>query len=269
MIYTYRYRVLEANGKITTDSEKIDASQWLDYLAAHSARYGNLDEFVRASAPALKDENPLLAADIVRQIEDSFATNEPTAALQYALYCWQARKAGELSAKAWGAILGYAWHAGERTMLSGVALQESLVIRMFEAADRETLFQVGASRQGWDDYHAALPEMLDIYRGISARSRHKADGFSWTTSPDAAKRYSGTCIEHEQDIPGVLHARVPKTALLACFEPDDEVIIHPGVDKQDLSENYLSGSGLDKFRSNWKKWHRAQQEEKIKNAQAH
>ena len=48
MRYTYQYLVLEANGRVTTDKEQIDASAWLDYLAAHTDLYGNLGEFVTA-----------------------------------------------------------------------------------------------------------------------------------------------------------------------------------------------------------------------------
>ncbi|MEY2631748.1 MAG: hypothetical protein RIR00_402 [Pseudomonadota bacterium] len=260
MIYTYRHCELTADGRISKHSEKIDASQWLAYLEANSERYGNLHEFVRAAWPALNQDNPLVAASIGQQIDESFHEHEPTAVFQFTMYCWQAFKNGEIPAGAWGAALAQAWQTRQGNLLGGVALSEALVIRMFEAADKEALFRVGASRKEWDNWYAGLPEQIEIFRGVSTGSAHQENGFSWTTDPNEAKQCAGRNVETAQQIPGVIRASVAKTAILAAFEPGQELIIHPGATKSELSSNFLSGSGLSKFRQNWKKWQQAEQQ---------
>ena len=103
MRYTYQYLVLEANGRVTTDKEQIDASAWLDYLAAHTDRYGNLGEFVTAALAALPTQDPLVASAITADIDEMFCTQQPTAVFQFAMYCWEELQAGRLSAQAWSA----------------------------------------------------------------------------------------------------------------------------------------------------------------------
>ena len=266
MIYTYKYTVLERDGRIGKETEKIDSAKWLDYLKAHTERYGNLHEFIEAALPAMKVDNPLIAASIASQIEETFGDKEPTAIFQYAMYCWDLFKAGQLSAGAWGAALAFVWHGGERGMLDHVALSEELIVRMFEAADKETLLRVGLSREGWEAYFAELPEHLDIYRGISTGSKQAENGLSWTTNAEEAKRCSARNVQEASEIPGVLHAVVPKSAILAVFEAGDEVVVDPRIAKQQVTTNYLSGVGLTKFRQNWKKWKTAEAD-KLKEAQ--
>lgn len=254
MIYTYHRRMLEADGRIVKESEKIDSAGWLDYLQANTDRYGNLHEYIAAAFPAIKTGDPLVAASIAAQIDEIFGEREPTAILQYTLYCWDAFKAGEISAAAWGAALALAWQNGDPSMLDSVSLSEALVVRMFEAADREALFRIATGRQNRDEFFAALPEQMVIYRGISTASKHMENGFSWTLDPEEAKRCSARNVRNASDIPGVLHAVVARDAVLAVFDAGQEVVIHPEVPKENLTRNFLSGTGLTKFRQNWKKW---------------
>jgi hypothetical protein len=266
MIYTYKYSVLERDGRLTHEAEKIDSTNWLDYLKANTGRYGNLHEFIESSFPALKQENPLIAASIATQIDEIFQDKEPTAVFQYTMYCWDAFTTGEIPAGAWAAAFAHAWQSGQRSMLDSISLSQALVVRMFEAADKEALFRVGANRKDWDEYFAALPETVEIYRGISTATKHMEDGLSWTLSVEEAKKFSGLNVQTERDIPGVLLARIPKEAILALFEPGQEVIINPSVPKQEIRTNFLSGTGLTKFRQNWKKW-KADEAKRIKEAQ--
>lgn len=263
MTYTYRYSYLDSEGRLRTDSEKIGAENWLAYLQANDERYGNLGEYITASFPALKAENPLVAAAIAGQLDETFRDNEPTVVFQFLMYCWSAFKTGEIPAGAWAAALAGSWQCGQRALLDHVALAESLVIRMFRAADPEALFRVGASRKNWDEYYAALPERIDIYRGISSGSKFKENGLCWTTDPEEAKRFAARNVTTATQIPGVIHARVPKPALLAVFDIAQAVVIDPTVAKEDLSTNFLSGPGLNKFRQNWKKL-RAEEAEKLR-----
>ena len=266
MIYTYKHTVLERDGRMASETEKIDSANWLDYLKANQERYGNLHEFVESSMQAIKAENPLIAASVAMQIDETFRDREPTAVFQYAMHCWNAFKAGEISAEAWGAVLAQAWQSGQRSMLDSVALSEALVIRMFEAADKEALFQVGASRKGWGEYLATLPEEIAVFRGISTGSKQMENGFCWTLDAEEAKKYSGHNVQTAQDIPGILQARIPKQALLAVFDIGQAVVVNPAVAKAEVKTNFLSGAGLAKFRQNWKKW-KAEEARKIKEAQ--
>ena len=254
MLYTYKFNVLEAGGRVVRESEKIDAVAWLAYLQANSGRYGNLHEFIAAALPAMKGEDALVAGSLANQLDDTFADSEPTVVCQFALFCWQLFKAGELSAGAWAGVLGIAWQSCERSLLDTVALSEALVVRMFEAADKEALFRAGASRENWAAYFAELPDQVEVYRGITTALKHGENGFSWTLNPELAKHFSGRNVKQASEIPGVICARVPKTAILARFDQGEEVVIDPGVAKEIVHTTYLSGSGLSKFRQNWKKW---------------
>ncbi|MCE1180744.1 MAG: hypothetical protein LWW81_00295 [Rhodocyclales bacterium] len=265
MRYTYKFNVLEADGRLVREREQIDAANWLDYLQANTARYGNLHEFIASALAAMKGENPLVAASIANQLDDSFAESEPTVVCQFALYCWQLFKAGEIPAGAWAGALAIAWQSCERSLLDTVALSEALVVRMFEAADKEALYRAGASREGWDAYFNALPDHVDVYRGVTTGLKHGENGLSWTLSPEIAKHYSGRNVQKANEIPGVICARVPKAAILAVFDQAQEVVLNPSVAKEIVQTSYLSGNGLSKFRQNWKKW-RAEEAEKIRKA---
>lgn len=254
MLYTYRYNVLERNGKVVKETEKIDAAGWLDYLKAHTDRYGNLHEFIESSFPDLNRENPLIAASVAGQIDDIFGDREPTAVFQFTLYCWEALLADRIPAGAWAAALATAWQCGERSMLDHVLLDQALVIRMFQAADREALFRVGASLKDWDTYFGTLPENVTIYRGISTGNREMENGLSWTLDPERAKYFAGHNVRVASEIPGVIHAVVPREAILAVFEPGQELVVNPDFPKQQVTTNFLNGPGLAKFRQNWKKW---------------
>ena len=254
MIYTYKYTALDANDRLTQQSEKIDSAQWLDYLKANTERYGNLHEYIEAAFPALSGGDPLVAAAIGEEIDEMFRDKEPTALFQYTLHCWDAFKAGCIPAGAWAAALAVAWQSGQRTMLDHVALSQALVVRMFQSADKEVLYRVGTGREGWADYYAALPEHIDIYRGITTGMKHAETGLCWTTNADHAKQFSGSNVRKASEIPGVIHATLAKTAILAVFDHRDEIVIDPSAEKQNLTTNYLNGPGLTKFRQNWKKW---------------
>lgn len=263
MLYTYHYTALDPDGRIVRESEKIDSAQWLDYLRANTERYGNLHDYIAAAFPALSQDNPLVAATIADDIDRIFHDKQPTAVFQYLMYCWDAYKAGAIPAAAWGAALGAAWQAGQRAMLDHVALSQSLVIRMFQAADKEALYRIATDREGWADHLATLPEHVDIYRGVTTAMKHAETGLSWTTDPEQAKQFSGRNVRQASEIPGVLHATVPKSAILAVFELGKEILIDPTVEKQNLTTNYLSGTGLNKFRQNWKKW-QAEEEKRVR-----
>ena len=242
MIYTYRYTFLENSGRIRTDSEKIDADQWLTYLQANAARYGNLHDYVVASLKAIQEDDPLIAAAVVAEIDDTYRDGEPTAAFQFLMYCWTAFKAGEISAAAWAAALASAWQSGQRSLPDGVALAENLLLRMFRSADREALFQVGASG-----------------------SKFQENGLSWTTSPEEAKKFAARQVSTATQIPGVIRAQVPGSAILAVFDFAQEVVVDPTIPKENVSTNFLNGSGLTKFRQNWKKL-QAEETRKIREA---
>lgn len=254
MRYTYQYLVIEHDGRVTTDKEQIDAATWLDYLQAHTDRYGNLHEFVTASLAALPNENPLVAGAIANQIDEIFCTQEPTAVFQFAMHCWEAVQAGTFSAESWGAVLATAWECGERAMLDHIPLSTSLVVRMFAAADAESLYRVSASKEDWAAHLAGLPDEIPLFRGITAAMKHHENGLCWTTDPNKAKQFAAQNTRKLDDIPGVLHARVPKSAILAVFGQGDELVINPAIAKINLQSSYLSGSALSKFRQNWKKW---------------
>lgn len=258
MIYTYKFSVIDPEGKVSQETEKVNTTGWLDYLKANPDRYGNLHEFLASSFPALNGEDPLVAASIAMQVDEQLGQHEPTIVIQYALYCWEAFKAGQIPSGAWGAALACGWVCSERALLDGVVLKQDQVLEMFEAADKEALFRIGCGKKGWDTYLAALPDEVSIYRGVSTGSKYLENGLSWTLSAEEAKQFAGKNVRTAKDIPGVIQASVPKSAILAAFGVGKEVVIDPRVTKQNVVNNFLSGPGLSKFRQNWKKWKAAE-----------
>lgn len=254
MRYTYHYRVVAADGRISKASEQIAAADWLNDLQTARERYGNLGEFVAAAFPALNGDDPLVAAALVHQIDDLFHAQEPTAVAQFLLYCWSEFTAGRIGAAAWGAALGAAWPACERSLLDTVSLSEAQCLQMFAAAEPEALFRAGAGRKDWAAFLAAQPESLLLYRGVSTGSRYFANGLCWTFDPERAKLHAAHQVRQSSDIPGVIQARIAKSAVLAAFDDAAALVVDPRVSKQVLSTSYLSGSALHKFRQNWKKW---------------
>jgi len=49
-----------------------------------------------------------------------------------------------------------------------------------------------------------------------------------------------------------------QSAVLAFFGQGDELVINPAIAKEHQETHYLSGTGLSKFRQNWKKWQAAE-----------
>jgi hypothetical protein len=260
MKYTYHFNVLAPNGRITQESEKIDATTWLDALRTDTERYGNLYEFISGGLEAANRDNPLLAASLAKQLDEACRDADPTLLFQFTMSAWHTFKNGNMPAGSWAAILATAWQAEERSMLDHVSLSQAQIIDMFKAAEREALFRVGASRKDWDAFYAELPEEIDIFRGITTDMKYQEDGLSWTTNANQAREFSGRNVRSATEIPGVIQARVPKQALLAMFDIRDEVVIDPRVPKLNVKTHYLSGTGLIKFRKNWKKWQEAQEE---------
>ena len=145
---------------------------------------------------------------------------------------------------------------GSQTVGMGKALYDNFPVAkaVFEAADAESLYRVSASKEDWAAHLAGLPDEIPLFRGITAAMKHHENGLCWTTDPNKAKQFAAQNTRKLDDIPGVLHARVLKSAVLAVFGMGDELVINPAIAKINLQSSYLSGSALSKFRQNWKKW---------------
>ena len=89
-------------------------------------------------------------------------------------------------------------------------------IRLFKAADRETLMQP-EEREFFD----RLPDELTIYRGINTVSNHPVNGLSWTPDLDTATWFA----ERFQHGGMVYTARIKKTDILAYFNYEKETVV--------------------------------------------
>jgi hypothetical protein len=133
-------------------------------------------------------------------------------------------------------------------MLATVKLSQAQVIEMFKAAPIQVIHKI-VSHSGHDVQaeYDALPETLDVARGVSTGIDHYENGFSWTTDAEEVIKFAALNCQTKKEIPGFIHATVPKSAILAMFSFENEVVLDPTVKKLKVQKHFLRGSELRQF----------------------
>jgi hypothetical protein len=85
---------------------------------------------------------------------------------------------------------------------------------------------------------------------VSTGIDHYEDGFSWTTEIEEVLKFAALNCQNKKEIPGIIRATVPKSAVLAMFSFEDEVVIDPTVKKINVEKHFLRGSELRNFHAN-------------------
>ncbi len=88
---------------------------------------------------------------------------------------------------------------------------------MFLEADKRVLMEdIGLAR------FESLPDKFSVYRGYGRFARHTTNGISWTTNRDQAEWFA-----LRTTTPMLLEAQMPRSAVMATFEYEWEVLKNP------------------------------------------
>lgn len=155
--------------------------------------------------------------------EEIFNFLEDWARLRFTLYVWELRKSGEVTGEVWGRTLILAWQRGKtECLLLRAKISKSKIVEMFAKASPASLM----GNPGEYDRYLGLPKKITIWRGANHNSKFKNNGLSWSLNKDQAQwfayRFSS---EHSQPI--LIRAVIPKCAVLAALDYEQEIIVSP------------------------------------------
>lgn len=253
MIFTYRSTLVEsATGRAKNVATPIDTEKWLEWLKADKlGLYGNTAEVVEQHLlPALESENFEELATMVNHYDQEWYQVNKLVIFELAMFVWAGFKAGKYSADTWATVFSTAWQSGSRGMMAGVKLSQLQVIEFFKAAPMHRIHSA-AEFEGEDlnAEYASLPDAIELYRGVSTGIDHFENGFSWTRDLQEAVNFAAMNCQNKKEIPGIVTAIVPKTAVLAMFSYEGEVVIDPTVKKIKVQREFLKGAALKNFRA--------------------
>lgn len=254
MIFSYRSTLVDhASGKAKNLITPIDTEKWLDRVRDNPlGLYGNSAQLIEEHVLAtLQAGDVMMVAAIVSKLDDEWRGKNNCIIFELAMFVYAGFKAGQYTAETWAAVLAVAWQSGSRGMLATVKLSQAQVIEMFKAAPMHVLHKI-VSHDGLvvQAEYDALGDTLDVARGVSTGIDHYEDGFSWTTDAEEVIKFAALNCQTKKEIPGFIHATVPKTAVLAMFSFENEVIIDPTVKKIKVVKHFLRGSELRNFHAN-------------------
>jgi hypothetical protein len=251
MLFTYRATIVNREtSRLENIATSVDTDKWLDFMRRdEKGLYGNSADLVEQHLlPLLAGDDLEAIYNLVLQLYEGWRPRNGIVIFQLAMFVWAGYKAGRYSADVWATVLAVAWQSGSRGMLAATKLTQSQVIEMFKAAPRHTLLRMGEF-EGEDlnrDYDA-LPESIQVFRGVSTGIDHFEDGFSWTLDVAQCKTFSTLNCQNSKEIPGFVIATIPKDAILAMFSYENEVVVDPTVPKTDVSKYFLRGKELRDF----------------------
>lgn len=124
-----------------------------------------------------------------------------------------------LSLKDFSEILGDAWIMSENPSRNA-HMSTSRLIRMFRKADLEALMDKNELGQ-----YRALDDIVNVYRGVTARGAESVYALSWTLNYDTAEWFANRFGKDGK----VYEAQIDKENILALFNRrnESEVIVDP------------------------------------------
>jgi hypothetical protein len=253
MIFTYRSTLVErSTGRAKNVATPIDTENWLEWLKADKlGLYGNtLGVVEKHLLPALESENYEELATVVNHYDQEWYRVNKLIIFELAMFVWAGFKSGKYSADTWATVFSTAWQSGSRGMMASINLSQSQVIEFFRAAPIHRIHST-AEFEGEDlnARYASLPDEIELYRGVSTGIDHFENGFSWTRDIQEAVNFAALNCHNKKEIPGIVTAVVPKSAVLAMFSYESEVVIDPTVKKIKVRREFLKGSALRGFRA--------------------
>ena len=252
MLFTYRATMVNREtGRVENVGTTVDTDKWFDFMRKDErGLYGNSADLVEQHLiPLLSGDDLEAISNAVFQLYEGWRPRNKIVIFQLAMFVWAGYRAGRYSADVWATVFAFAWQSGSRGMLAATKLTQSQVIEMFKAAPRHTLLRMGEF-EGEDlnrDYDA-LPEQIQVFRGVSTGIDHFEDGFSWTLDVAQCMTFAALNCQNKKEIPGFVLATIPKQAILAMFSYENEVVVDPTVPKIEVAKRFLRGKELRDFR---------------------
>lgn len=134
----------------------------------------------------------------------------------YALYFLH-RAQNYISKQDMGVALRNAWQQAENIHIDP-NLNTTKIRRLFAQADPKSLME-----EQERDRLKSLPDIIELYRGVTDINAHCKKPFSWTTSQKIALWFAK---RFESKYQAIWSIRIPKTAILAHFQsPEEEFIV--------------------------------------------
>ena len=250
MKFKFRSTLVDAeNRKARNFNYIVETDQWLEHMRSRPEFYGNVPSLIEESLlPALDSHDQKRLAAFIVHLDEQCLKINANIIFELAMFVWAEFRKRRVSADQWGLTLGLTWQSGHRGMLAGVALSQATVLEMFREAPTAAIHwsvdPEGEAQRKFDQ----LPDELQVFRGVSTGIDHYEDGLSWTTNPVEARNFMGHNTHNSKEIPGLLTAVVPKKAVLAMFDFEDEVVVDPTVRKVEVERHFLRGPELRAFR---------------------
>jgi hypothetical protein len=255
MIFTYRSTLVDReSGHAKNMTTPIDTDNWIERLKANKlGLYGNTAEVVeKHMLPALLTDNFDELSVIVNHYDQEWHKVNKLVIFELAMFVWAGFKAGKYSADTWATVFAHAWQSGSRGMMAGVKLSQAQVIEFFKAAPMHRMHRaIEFEGEDLNAEYAALPDEFQVQRGVSTGIDHFEDGFSWTRHPQEALNFTAINCHNKNEIPGIIYAIIPKTAVLALFSYEGEVVVDPTVKKVAVERDFFKGKALKEFRANF------------------
>jgi hypothetical protein len=254
MIFLYRSTLVNsATGGVQNLTTSVDTDRWFQHMRTDKyGLYGNSADLVEEHVlPALAGNDIMAIAAIASTLDEQWRKHNRVAIFELAMFVWAGFKAGMYSAEAWAAVLAIAWQSGSRGMLATMRLSQAQVIEMFKAAPMHVIHKI-VSHSGHDVQaeYDALPDTIDVARGVSTGIDHYEDGFSWTRDAEEIIKFAALNCHTKKEIPGFLRATIPRSAILAMFSFESEVVVDPTVKKLNVEKHFLRGAELRDFHAN-------------------
>lgn len=250
MKYKFRSTLVDSERGIAKNfNYEVNTDDWLDHMRAKPEMYWNVPDLVeRHLFPALAANSREHVAEFIVLLEEQCLERNANIVFELAMFVWAGFKSQKYSAGVWAAVLGLTWQSGYRGMLASVALSQATVREMFRSVSHEAIHWAVDPDGETQRRYEQLPDVLQVYRGVSTGIDHYEEGFSWTTDVTEAQNFMAHNTHNDREIPGLLAATIPKEAILAVFEFENEVVVDPAVPKLEVLKHFLRGPELRNFR---------------------
>lgn len=109
---------------------------------------------------------------------------------------------------------------------AGVNVSRSDFVSLFKECDKTALMNEDELEQ-----YNELPDEVTVYRGVSSGKKKSARSLSWTTNKAMAEKLARRRGQGKTKAK-VFSTRIPKSAILAYFDGESEVLVDPSAIKE-------------------------------------
>lgn len=164
----------------------------------------------------------LLKGSVDSALKAYWLLPDNTTRLLFTLNLWDEQSKVSNFSKVWGAILRCCWTGGKSgSLLMQSSITLSLLVEMFKFAEMSTLMNKAEINS-----FKSMPDIVEVWRGVSETSDYGWNGLSWTTNRLQAEWFAYRNVTKNEKC-FLLEGEVSKKELLAYFENEWEIVINP------------------------------------------